>query len=483
MNTTALDLKRILVVDDEPEMLELLCAALTAEDTELRSTNSAEKALEMLRDDPPDLVVSDLVFPSGMDGLGLLEKAREIRPGLRFIMVSGNGSVESAVKTLKYGAFDYLVKPFDPEALIQTVDRFFAFRGLELENERLRSSLARHTGESALVVGSSEAMRRVMSMVQAVAPMPTSVLIRGESGTGKELIADELHRLSPRADKRLVKVNCAALPENLLEDELFGHEKGAFTSASGQRIGRFEDADGGTIFLDEIGEMSPLLQAKLLRVLQEKSFQRVGSNETIKVDVRIICATNRDLESAVAEGEFREDLYYRINVVQIQLPPLRERREDIPMLAEAICRRRCLHLAMTAKTFRKEALQKLQEMDFPGNVRELQNLIERMLIFCRRPVITVEDIPDGGDWFPPEVDEEPSDIAEETSASPALPIGTATLEDLEREAVRQTLKKTGGNMYRAAKLLDISRSTLYSKVRRYGLEGVGKEEESNREGA
>ncbi|MBN2712921.1 MAG: sigma-54-dependent Fis family transcriptional regulator, partial [Planctomycetes bacterium] len=299
--------------------------------------------------------------------------------------------------------------------------------------------------------------------------------------TGKEVVADELHRMSPRCDAPMIKVNCAALPENLLEDELFGHEKGAFTGAMQRRIGRFEEADGGTIFLDEIAEMSPLLQAKLLRVLQERCFQRVGSNKTINVDVRVICATNKDLESAVAEGKFREDLYYRINVVQVVLPPLAERREDIPALIETLGRRISRRLGITSKVFAPSALAALQRMDFPGNVRELQNLLERVLIFSRKPEVTVDDIPDTSLGLPPDAirNLEPvtplKDSGEHEDTTAIHLEDGATLEDVEREAIRQTLEKTGGNMYRAAKQLNISRSTLYSKVKRYNLEGLGKE--------
>ncbi len=466
--------RTILAVDDDREMLEIIEATLARAGYELRTVTSGEMALEELRRQPRALVITDLVMPSGIDGLELLGKIRDEFPETGTILLTGHSSVETAVKALKMGAFDYLSKPFDPEELVASVERLFAYREVVAENLRLRHNLAERDGDTLFVIGSSAPMRRVMNMIRAVAPMPTSVLIRGESGTGKELVADEIHRISPRENGPLIKVNCAALPENLLEDELFGHEKGAFTGAVSRRIGRFEEADGGTIFLDEIAEMSPLLQAKLLRVLQERTFQRVGSNREIKTDVRIICATNKDLEAAVAEGRFREDLYYRINVVQLEVPPLRERRQDTPALVEALGKRISLRLGMPAKAFTAGALKRLQAMDFPGNVRELQNLIERVLIFTQGPEVRAEDIPEGQSC--PVADEPPAAPAGEVAeaSSPPLLSGLATLEEIEREAIRQMLHATGGNMYRAAKQLNISRSTLYSKVKKLGLERYGK---------
>ncbi len=465
------DKRRVLVVDDDEEMLSVFREVLEDAGYDVATQASAEGALENLEELHPGLVVSDLVLPSGMDGLGLMGELQERSPETSCILMTGHSSVESAVKALKMGAFDYLMKPFDPDELAAAVDRVFAFRELQQENARLRDRIAETDGESRLIVGRSESMRRVMNVVRAVAPMPTSVLIRGESGTGKELIAEEIHNLSPRGKKQMIRVNCAALPENLLEDELFGHEKGAFTGAVSQRVGRFEEADGGTIFLDEIAEMSPLLQAKLLRVLQERTFQRVGSNKTIHVDVRVICATNKDLETEVAEGTFREDLYYRVNVVQIALAPLREREEDIPVLAESLARRMCLRLGIPPRAFTSDALSRLQSMNFPGNVRELQNLLERVLIFSKSQDITAEDIDQARDGLPP------IDAGDREAEAPAVeaPISShTTLEEIEREAIRRTLAATGGNMYRAAKILGISRSTLYSKVKKLGLDRDGK---------
>jgi two-component system NtrC family response regulator len=458
---------RILIIDDDAEILALIRQTLSNPRFVVSATTDHNQVLELLRQERFDLVISDLMLADETTGLELLEKIQAENHDCDFIVLTGHGSVETAVQALKMGAFDYLAKPFDPDELVSTVERVFAFRDLAEDNMRLRHNLAEREGISPYIAGSSESMRRVTNVVRAVAPMPTSVLIRGESGTGKEVIADEIHRLSPRADQLLIKVNCAALPENLLEDELFGHEKGSFTGAMQKRIGRFEQADGGTIFLDEIAEMSPLLQAKLLRVLQEKSFQRVGSNLDINVDVRVICATNTDLEAAVAQGKFREDLYYRVNVIQIELPPLRDRKEDIPALASALLRKISLRLGLSARTLSASALRKLQSMDFPGNVRELQNLLERSLVFCRGREVMAEDIPVGND-YPVSLDQAYSPEPE-TQPTREKRGGTRTLEEIEREAIMEALESTGGNMYRAAKALDISRSTLYSKVKKLNL--------------
>ncbi len=470
--------RTILVVDDDTDMLDVFAGTLDGAGFAVQAYTSCEDALEAMRQKAYELVLTDLVLPGGMGGLELIEEMRRVSPDTDAIVATGHSSVDSAVNALRLGAFDYLTKPFDPDELVQTVRRVFAYRDLLSENERLRGELAGTSGPGRLIAGPSEAMRRVLEVIRAVAPMPSSVLIRGASGTGKELVADELHRLSPRAEGPLIKVNCAALPENLLEDELFGHEKGAFTGAAQKRAGRFEEADHGTIFLDEIGEMSPVLQAKLLRVLQERTFQRVGSSRDISIDVRIICATNADLESKVAQGQFREDLYYRINVVQIHLPALQERPEDIPVLVEELARRIALRLGLPTKPFSAEALAKLQQMPFPGNVRELQNLIERVLIFSRGSTVLPVDIPEEGEMpVKPSatnaVTLRPRPVPE--TALPTAPptpelLGNATLEEIEREAIRRTLEQTGGNMYRTAKLLDISRSTLYSKVKKLGID-------------
>jgi DNA-binding NtrC family response regulator len=486
--------RSVMLVDDNQQAVATYAEILREEGYEVLTAARGEEAFAQIRRNPVSVVISDLAMPGEMSGLDLLERLRRESPEIDFVMLTGKGTVESAVKTLKMGAFDFLAKPVAPEELLTSLQRLFAYRDLENENRRLREDLLRRDGKSRLVLGSSEAMRNLLATIQAVAPMKSTVLIRGESGTGKELVADEVHARSARAEKPLIKVNCAAVPENLLESELFGHEKGAFTGAAGRRIGYFEAADGGTIFLDEIGEMSPLLQAKLLRVLQEQSFRRVGSTEEVTVDVRVICATNKDLEAGVADGSFREDLFYRINVVQITVPPLRERREDIPALAEALVHQAALRLGIPAKGFAREALQTLQQMELSGNVRELENVVEKALIFSRGPQITAGEVTAEG-CVAPLPDEAESDPAPPAEAAPraAPPTsseepagdpfrhvaeGSYSLEDVERETIRRVLLATGGNMHRSAKQLKISRSTLYSKVKKFGLDGVGRDVEA-----
>ncbi|MFW5856310.1 MAG: sigma-54-dependent transcriptional regulator [Planctomycetota bacterium] len=490
------DVRRlVMLVDDNTETLSTYQAILSEEGFEVQTAASAEEALGRLRGDGCKVVISDYRMPGELNGLDLLKRLRKDDPNTDFIMLTGKGTIESAVETLKEGAFDFLTKPVDPDILIATLRRLFAYRELESENRRLRADLLEREGVSPMVVGPSEAMRRVLATVHAVAPLTTSILIRGESGTGKEVVADEIHRLSPRMGAPLVKVNCAALPENLLESELFGHEKGAFTGATGRRIGYFEEAHGGTVFLDEIAEMTPLLQAKLLRVIQERTIRRVGGNQDVTVDVRILCATNKDLEVAVADGSFREDLYYRINVVQIVLPSLRERREDIPLLAEVLERRAAVRLGIPPRGLSPEALAKLQTLEFPGNVRELMNLVERAAIFARGPRIEEEDIRADGSLPVIPVPEEALRLPPVEGAQDAVPLpeegadapvdgeGTVrldgmSLEDLEREAIRQSLAHTGGNMQQTARQLGISRSTLYSKVRKYGITGAGRDDDA-----
>ncbi len=467
------DQRKILLVDDDPDVLAVFNDILQNAGYDVDPVTSLEQTYQALETGSYSLVISDLCFEKQSEtGLDLLSRIETHKYPVDTILITGHSSVESAVKALKMGAYDYLTKPVDPDRLLATVARVFAFRELQRENERLRTDLGRSRQDTEFIVGSSDAMRRTMEIIRAVAPMPTSILIRGESGTGKELVADELHKLSTRASGPFIKVNCAALPDNLLEDELFGHEKGAFTGAVNRRIGRFEEADGGTVFLDEIAEMSPLLQAKLLRVLQQRCFQRVGSNTDIHVDVRVICATNKDLEHAVAEGKFREDLYYRINVVQVVLPPLRERREDIPFLAQALAGRIARKLGITNRRFTAAAIQRLQMMEFPGNVRELQNLVERVLIFCRGLEIMPEDIRPAADLVGIGSDDhrpgstEVTGVTTDSTRTLRMVPGQSTLEEVEHEAIRLTLEAMEGNMFRAAKVLGISRSTLYSKVKK-----------------
>lgn len=382
----------ILVVDDDLEILRLYEAILKKEGYAFVLTSSPKEAIGYLAERHFSVLLSDLRM-SELDGLELMQQARLIQPEICVILATAFGSVEGAVEAMRLGAYDYLLKPFMPKELLATLDKAFAFTELVTENTLLKSQLAESLNQSPFVTGSSPAMQKVSEQIDAVAITPATVLIRGESGTGKEMVANEIHRKSQRADKPFIKLNCGAIPENLLEDELFGHEKGAFTGAVANREGKFEAAHGGTIFLDEIGEMAPLLQVKLLRVLQEGIFQRVGGNDNIKVDVRILCATHADLETSIAEGRFRQDLYYRLNVVELYLPPLRHRLDDVPMLTDDLLRRLCVRHAIPRKKISQEAVEMLLQHPFPGNVRELQNALEHALVFSKGDVLTPGDFP------------------------------------------------------------------------------------------
>ena len=447
---------RILVVDDEPTQLELVGGFLRKQGFEVVAAASGRAAVARFKQEPFDLVLTDQRMPD-LSGLDVLDAVRAASPETAVVIMTAYGTIETAVSAVKAGAADYLAKPLNLDELLHRIHQIQDRRRLLTENRELRAALAeRHRVEG--IIGESGAMQEMLSVVRRVAPSDATVLIRGESGTGKELIARALHYASPRAARPLVKVNCAALAESLLEAELFGHEKGAFTGAVTARKGRFELADGGSLFLDEIGDLPPHLQVKLLRVLQEREFERVGSSRPIKVDVRLLAATHRNLEALVREGRFRDDLYYRINVVTIQLPPLRERREDVPMLIDHFLRAFADKNGKSIRGLTREAREALLRYDYPGNVRELENLIERAVVLTRDDVIDLTDLPL---------------TLEAQAAEPESGAGlVAAVEGLERRMIREALAKADGIQTRAAELLGIGERVLRYKLKKYGLSGL-----------
>jgi DNA-binding NtrC family response regulator len=450
------ELFRILVVDDEPTQLELVTGFLRRQGFEVAQAAGGRAAVACIKQQAFDLILTDQRMPD-LSGLEVLEAARSTSPETAVVIMTAYGTIETAVSAVKAGAADYLAKPLNLDELLHRIHQIQDRQRLVTENRELRAALAeRHRVEG--IIGESGAMQEVLSVVRRVAPSDATVLVRGESGTGKELIAKALHYASPRAARALVKVNCAALAESLLEAELFGHEKGAFTGALAARKGRFELADGGSLFLDEIGDLPPHLQVKLLRVLQEREFERVGSSHPIKVDVRLLAATHRNLEALVREGQFRDDLYYRINVVTIQLPPLRERREDLPLLIDHFLRVFAEKNGKHIRGLTREAREALLRYDYPGNVRELENLIERAVVLTRDDVIALTDLPLSLD------------------AQAAEPEGgaglVAAVEGLERRMIREALAKAGGTQTRAAELLGVGERVLRYKLKKYGLSGL-----------
>jgi two-component system NtrC family response regulator len=447
---------RIVVVDDEPAQRELIGGFLKKQGHQILLAASGPEALAQVKGRQVDLVLSDCRMP-GMSGPELLFGIKAVNPEIPLILMTAYGTVETAVQAMKDGAADYLTKPLDLEELLVRVGRVAEQLRLRSEVRDLQARLVeRHRLEG--IIGESGQMQEVLALAKRVAPSDATVLVRGESGTGKELIARAIHFNSARANGPLVNLNCAALPEQLLESELFGHEKGAFTGAAGQRKGRFEQADGGSIFLDEIGDLSPALQVKLLRVLQERQFERVGANRTLTVDVRVLAATHRDLERAMREGTFREDLYYRLNVVMIQIPPLRDRREDIPHLLDHFLRKFAEKNRRDVTGLTAAARDALLKYDYPGNVRELENIVERAVLLCRGRVIDLEDLP---------ATVRPG----QRSAGAPLPKDLpGILADIEQQAIRSALEHSGGIQTQAAGALGISERVLRYKMKKYGLE-------------
>jgi two-component system response regulator HydG len=450
--------ERILVVDDDVQTAKALRKNLQLEGYEADTAASPSDALALLATAPYPIVISDLRMAE-MTGIELCDEIRRLHPNTDVIILTAYGTIQNAVEAVKRGATDYLLKPVDTGKLLAILRRSFEMQGLRDENRSLREQIQAERKATRLI-GSSAPMIRVMEAIRIVAPTDATVLVRGESGTGKELVASAIHELSARARHPLVKVNCAAIPETLLEDELFGHERGAFTGAHIQRKGRFETAHRGTIFLDEIAEMSPALQAKLLRVLQEREFERVGGNETLSVDVRVIASTNRDLEEAVRDSDFRKDLYYRINVVPILLPPLRERRDDILILANYFLERFAAKNSKPFDGIAPAAQQKLLAYNWPGNVRELENAIERAVVMARGDTIEAHDVA-----LNPDITRAAhGDIASEL-VQPGF-----SIEEFERKLLEASLRKTGGNQSRAAELLGLTRRTLQYRMEKYSIQ-------------
>jgi two-component system response regulator HydG len=436
----------LLIVDDEQVVRDSLVHWFTEEGYRVEAAATAAEALARLASGDVDLIIADIRMP-GMDGLELLEKIQSEQLDTAVIIMTGYASVESAVRALKHGAFDYITKPFDPDDLSVVVRNALEQQRLKRENRMLREQLAESQAVPELI-GQSEAMRRVKEQIETVAPVDTTVLIEGESGTGKELVARAIHRLSPRRYNPMVVVHCGALTETLIESELFGHEKGAFTGAQYRKKGKFEAAMGGTIFLDEIADISLKTQTDLLRVLQEREIVRVGGTQPIKVDFRVIAATNRNLAELVKEGRFRSDLYYRLNVFTIHLPPLRERHGDVPLLAQYFLEKFSRQMNRKFTGFDRAAMEALVSYHWPGNVRELENVIERAVVVGREPLIRA------------------SDLAIVRSAETPEDL---TLEAVERKHILRVLEDFGWNQTQAAKALGIDRVTLYHKIRRYGL--------------
>jgi len=463
---------RVLVVDDEKNYVLALDALLAGAGHEVVGTTNPLEVEGLVDEDAFDCVITDLKMPR-MDGLDVLRAVQRIDPGLPVIVLTAHGTVETAVEALRAGAHHYLLKPFNNEEIVLAVAKAAEYAALRRERNLLLEQV-RTLGREGEFIGRSAAMEEVFRLVGQVAPGKTTVLITGESGTGKELVARAIHRGSPRADGPFVAVNCTALSENLLESELFGHERGAFTGAHQRRRGRFELADGGTLLLDEIGETSPPLQAKLLRVLQEGEFERVGSERPVRVDVRVLAATNRDLAEMVREGTFREDLYYRLNVVPVHLPPLRERRDDIGLLALHFLRRYAAELKKEVVDFTPDAMRLLAGYRWPGNVRELENVIERAVVLSRAPEIVPEVLP-------PELGREPGASADEIlSAIPPDFDLQQTLEDVEKRLLIQALRENDFVQARAAAALGLTRSHMQYKLKKHGLHaGSMKDEEGD----
>ncbi len=446
--------RRVLVVDDEQGVREALRQLLEYEGMEVRLAASGPEALEAYGEFHPHVVLLDVKM-AGMDGLEVLGKLKSTDPKAQVVMISGHGTIQTAVEATQRGAYDFLEKPLDTDRILVTLKRALAHLDLESENERLRAS----AGAPYQIVGKSAAIRELLQVIAKVAPTSARVLIVGENGSGKELVARAIHARSPRAGKPFVEVNCAAIPSELIESELFGHMKGSFTGAFADRAGKFEQADGGTLFLDEVGDMSPATQAKVLRALQEGVVTRIGAAKSIKVDVRVIAATNKNLEEEIAAGRFREDLYYRLNVVPIRVPPLSERREDIPLLVEHFTAELTRAGGVPLKRFGRDALEALSARDWPGNVRELRNAVERLLILAPGETVTAADV---------------AALVGGAAGAPLIsllqaPTFEAFKDEAERAFLAAKLAENDWNVSETARKLAMPRSNLYKKIERYGL--------------
>lgn len=455
---------RVLVVDDEPMISNMLFEALNKKNYSVEVTDNGTQALNMLVRGQYDLLITDLYLPD-VNGMEILKNAKKSEPDLGVIVITGHGSVESAVEAIKEGAYDYLTKGFSLDEIELTVEKFFQYQRLLKENQQLRSELGSRYGIKN-IIGNSVKIKRVFDIVETVAPTSATVLIQGASGTGKELVAKAIHHCSTRREQPFIKTNCAAIPDGLVESELFGHVKGAFTGAIRSTKGRFELADGGTLLLDEIAEVNPMLQAKLLRVLQEKEIEKVGDPAPIKVDVRIIATTNRDLKKEVERGNFREDLFYRLNVVPLVLPTLKERMEDVPVLVDHFVEKYSKENNRNIKKVDDEVIDLLIKHDWPGNVRELENTIERAVVLCKDGAIQKKHI-----YF---------ENGHSNEVPTALPQGM-TLRELEKRYILQTLNRLDGNRTQTADKLRISIRTLRNKLAEYRDEGTTIDHTENNE--
>jgi nitrogen regulation protein NR(I) len=470
--------KQVLIVDDEPNLRKILAAQLSRDGYEVMLAEDGEQGLTMLRENHIDLVVTDLKMPK-VDGMTLLREALRESPDLPIVMITAHGTVDTAVEALKLGAFDYLTKPFDKDEVRQVVAKALKTRALAQEEATTEPlGTTKDPGARFGIIGASPGLTDLYAVLERVADSPTTVLITGESGTGKELVARALHEHSTRKDKPFIKVNCAAIPKELIESELFGYERGAFTGAVSSKPGRFELANGGTLFLDEVGEIPVEMQVKLLRALQESEFERVGGIKTIHVDVRLVAATNRDLKKLIAANAFREDLFYRLNVVSIRLPALRERESDIPLLVEHFLAKFNERLKKQVVGVEPEALDILSAYGWPGNIRELENVMERSVLFCDAQKLRVEDLPgelrgSAGSVAPPASDGNGPDMPLSAEGGLKEHVKVA-MSRLERDLVSRALKQTSGNVTHAARLLKISRKGLQLKMKELGLrEGIG----------
>ncbi len=445
----------ILIVDDETTILQSLSGILSDEGYETLTASNGYEALKIIEEESPDLVLLDIWMP-GMDGIETLREIKRTNPFLQVVIISGHGTIETAVKATKLGAYHFVEKPLSIEKVVVTINNALNFRRLEEENRFLRKK----TLEKHSITGSSPPIQALKKQIAIAAPTNAWVLITGENGTGKELVARTVHQMSDRLDKPLIDVNCAAIPEELIESELFGHEKGAFTGATTRKRGKFEVADKGTIFLDEIGDMSLKTQAKILRILQEKKFERVGGTRTLSVDVRVLAASNKDLEQEIEKGTFREDLYYRLNVIPIEVPPLRNRTEDIPLLIETFLSEFVQDGDCVQKTMTPEAIAHLEAYPWPGNVRELKNLVERLAIMIQSEVIRGEDIPLS--YRRQRATSSDKDLLHEDSLKEAK-------REFEKVYIQQKLSENNNNISQTADAIGIERSHLYKKIKSFGL--------------
>jgi len=455
--------RTILVADDDASIRSLLKQLLSDEGYSVVEATTGTEVVEKVKDTNPDLVIMDVRMPE-LDGIEALSKLKVSSPKTSVLIMTAFGSSNNAIRAMELGAFDYITKPFELDKISHTVKRVIEYRDLTSEVQVLRDEISSLV-QTERIVGNSPAMQEVYKTVGKVAKADATVLITGESGTGKELVAEALHYNSNRRSGPIVKVSCAALPETLLEAELFGHEKGSFTGAMTQRRGRFEMADKGTIFLDEIGEMSLPMQTKLLRVLQERKIERVGSSLPIKVDIRIICATNKDLQRQVEQQKFRDDLFYRLNVINIHMPPLRDRKEDIPALVEHFLAKHRYSATAQPAAISEEALKRLMEYDWPGNVRELENVVERAVVLSRGQIITSRELPFGDHEGDGHEEEGGDEVSVEKS------FFKKSVAQFEKDLIMKALRDATGNRSKAAEMLGIYRRLLYAKIKEYGLEG------------